>query len=128
MRLFLLGAFSLALALCMTSCSPFVDVVDMSKVPASQRAAAAKVRLYPPGDLHTSNFKYIGPVEANSCKLLMWDKPASESDALDQLRYKALVAGANAVMDFSCTRSGTDPYGTNCWNSVQCGGTAIRLK
>jgi hypothetical protein len=109
------------------ACGSFVDVVDMNKVAPEQRAAAIKVRLIPPGGQQPANFSYIGPVEANSCKNMMWDPPSSQSNAMEQLRYKALRAGGNAVMDFACTSSGTDAYGTNCWNSVQCGGTAIRV-
>lgn len=115
----------LAVLTCAAACGPFVDVVHMKDVPTQERAAAAKVRLIPTGAMNGNDFEYVGPVEATSCKSLLTDPPASRSDAIEQLRYKAMLAGANAVMDFSCTGSGTDTWGTNCWNSVQCGGTAI---
>ena len=112
----------------LSGCVPFVDVVKMDKVSLEQRASTAKVQVFPSGMYHSEKFDFVGPVEGYSCKHLTTDKPASESDATEQMRYKAMLMGANAVMDYSCTKNGTDTLGTNCWNTVQCGGTAILIK
>jgi hypothetical protein len=116
-----LGVFVLA------ACSAFVDVVDVNTVPQAQRAAASQVRIFMVGQGSQSpQSKYIGPVEAYSCKNKLWDKPASQANALEQLKIKAYRMGAASISDVTCTTAGTDAYGTNCWNTVQCGGTAFK--
>lgn len=107
---------------------PRVDTIDLSTLSPAERVAAAKVRVLPPGAPIAADADYLGPVEGFSCKHLLWDPPASESAALEQMRVRALRMGATAVADFTCTASGTDAYGTNCWNAVQCGGTAVRVR
>lgn len=72
--------------------------------------------------------RYIGPVEAWSCKFLMTSKPATKSDAIAQLRVKALRLGANAVIGVTYDNKGTDAFGTNCWETVHAAGTAVILK
>ncbi|HXP32023.1 MAG TPA: Rcs stress response system protein RcsF [Stellaceae bacterium] len=119
-----------AAAIALVGCiPPQIPTMNVAAVPPSERAAAAKVRVFPPGAAtEPTDFDYVGPVEGNSCKHLLWDPPASQSDALEQMRINALRMSATAVMDFTCTMASTDVYGTNCWNSVHCGGTAVRTK
>ena len=119
--------FSVFVAGALGACAPFVPVVDMASVSQQQRAAAAQVQVFQVGQNPPRPFTYVGSVQANSCKHLLWNAPASMSDAIEQLKLKTMQAGGDAVSDVACTRSGTDTYGTNCWNSVQCGGTAIKL-
>lgn len=116
-----------AAILMMAACAPRVPVLNVASVTPSERAAASKVRVLPPGAV-VADFDYVGPVEGNSCKHMMWEPPAAAADAIEQMRINAFRLGATAVMDFTCTPSGTDAYGTDCWNSVHCGGTAIRVK
>lgn len=109
------------------ACAPFVDVLDVSKVPQSERAAALNIELVPPGSPRPGKMTFIGPVEATSCKHWMTDPPSSRANATEQLKVKALRMGGDAVIDYSCDGAGTDAYGTNCWNSVTCAGTAVKL-
>jgi hypothetical protein len=109
-------------------CGPFVEVLDVRRVSSEERAAALNVDLLLPGMPRPQNMIFVGPVEATSCKNLLTDPPASRANATEQLKIKALRMGANAVVDFSCDASGTDTYGTNCWNSVSCAGSAVRLQ
>ena len=56
---------------------------------------------------------------------MMTDPPASKGDALLQLRLRASELGADTILDITFDTRGTDPFGTNCWESVQASGMAI---
>jgi hypothetical protein len=71
--------------------------------------------------------EYLGPLEAYSCKNLIFDPPASKGDALQQLRVKAAQMEADAIIDVNFDQQGTDTWGTNCWETVQASGMAVRL-
>ena len=114
------------LILAVAACTPLVDVMDVDKIQPGEREAAASVRIVPIGSPQTVTGKFMGSVEANSCKFLLWDKPPSQTNATIQLQIKALRLGADTVSNYACNRSGTDAYGTNCWGSVTCGGDAFK--
>ena len=116
---------SLALALPLLGCvGPLVDTVDVS--PQVEQSLVTRVPVFmigqdpPPASL-------IGPVEATSCMNKVWDPAASQDNALAQLRLKASQLGGTAVANVACGSDGTD-LATNCWQSVNCRGTAIILK
>lgn len=115
-------------ALAITSCAPFVDRVEMAKVPPQEAQAALGVRLFLVGTNYPEIVQTMGAITAYSCKNKMWDKPASTGDALAQLRLKALRLGANAVIDVTTDTRGTDTWGTNCWETVQASGTAVVIQ
>lgn len=116
-----LGSATL-LALC-AACDTPGDVIDIGKVPADQRGPDAVVRLVLSGEPLPANFSSRGQVEGNSCQEnAMLDPPASITDALEQLRFKALLAGGNAVTDVSCVEHGLGP---KCWSAIRCVGSAI---
>ena len=54
--------------------------------------------------------------------------PASKGNALTQLKVRAVELGANGVIDITFDYSGTDAWGTNCWESIQASGTAVMFK
>lgn len=116
------------LALLMASCAPWVEVLDVKGVTSDERQAAMRVQILPIGALRPSNIKYLSAIDATSCKHLLTDPPSSISNATEQLKIKAARIGANAVIDFSCSRSGTDALGANCWNSVSCAGQAAIIQ
>lgn len=103
---------------------PLVDTVDVS--PQVEQNLTTRVPVFmigqdpPPASL-------IGPVEATSCKNKVWDPAASQDNALAQLRLKASQLGGTAVANVACGSDGTN-LATNCWQSVNCRGTAILLK
>ena len=111
----------------LTACAPFVDVLDVKQITPEERATAMNVAIMPVGVPRPDKMTFVGPVEATSCKHVLTDPPASSANATEQLKIKAERMGANAVIDYACDRSGTDAYGTNCWNSVTCGGTAVKV-
>jgi hypothetical protein len=78
-------------------------------------------------DAPVSAMDHLDEVSAVSCRNKIWDKTASEEDALNQLRYRATLMGGNALAPVLCER----PEGTNllrnCWTSVTCHGAAVRV-
>ena len=44
------------------------------------------------------------------------------------LRLKALDLGADGIIDITFDTRGTDTWGTNCWESVQASGIAVKFK
>jgi hypothetical protein len=118
-----------ALCFALVACAPFVDRMKMSEVPPSELQASLSIQVIDQTLPQPTNIeKVIGPVEAWSCKHLMTSKPATKSDAIAQLRVKALRLGANAVIGVTYDREGTDALGTNCWNTVHAAGTAVQLR
>jgi uncharacterized protein YbjQ (UPF0145 family) len=59
--------------------------------------------------------------------LKLWDPPATNEDAIDQLRFKASRLGANGIAQVFCDSGGEFDLGKNCWSSVKCRGTAIEV-
>ena len=120
----------LVLGLLLTSCGPRVNVIKLSDLDSDVLTKASKVRIFkldsnqPTPEIE----KYLGEITAYSCKHLMTDPPASKGNALTQLKVRAVELGANGVIDITFDYSGTDTWGTNCWESIQASGTAVTLK
>ncbi|WP_139194627.1 hypothetical protein [Roseovarius tolerans] len=113
-------------ALLLSACGPLVEVNDTSKVNPATLTAASNVRVFTLGQNAPQNYSVIAPVSAFSCKNMMTDPPASQGDALLQLQIKALELGASAVVNVGFDLRGTDTFGTNCWETVQASGLAVR--
>lgn len=116
-------------ALLLCACVPArVPVTDVGAVLPEELAAALKVEAYTlEGSRPPVVARYLGPVRAFSCKHLLTDPPASRGDALTQLRVEALRLGADGIIDVTFDVRGTDALGTNCWQSVQASGTAVKF-
>lgn len=115
---------SVALAACI---GPLVDVIRMDRLPASERAAALRVTVFPLGTTIPPDAQVIGPVQAHSCKNLLTDPPATQGDALQQLQVRVVRLGGNGVGNVTFDTRGTDTLGTNCWQTVTASGIALRL-
>ena len=93
-----------------------MDRMKISEVPPAELQASLSVQVVDQTLAQPTKIaRYIGPVEAWSCKFMMTSKPATKSDAIAQLRVKALRMGANAVIGVTYDNKGTDAFGTNCW-------------
>ncbi len=119
---------AVAFAILLSACGTFVPVTDVTKIDPDVLKAALQLRTYVVGQTPDGSYSVIEPIDAYSCKHLFWDKPASKGDALKQLKYKAYAMGANAIMDVAFDTRGTDAWGTNCWETVQASGVAIKIK
>lgn len=123
-------AVGVALLVSLGACGTVAPVIDVKKVPAETLQASYRVRTYTPetASSYPAVSEYLGPVTAFSCKRLVTDPPASKGNALEQLRIKALDLKADAVVDVTFDARGTDTWGTNCWESVQVSGIAVKVK
>ena len=108
------------------ACGPLVDVTDVSEVSPEILAQATRVQTFTLEQGSPQNFTVVAPISAYSCKNKLYDPPASKGDALIQLQLKALELGANAVVNVTFDTRGTDALGTNCWETVQASGIAVR--
>tara|TARA_B100000959_G_C14641851_1_gene484605 strand:- start:140 stop:529 length:390 start_codon:yes stop_codon:yes gene_type:complete len=118
------------LGLLLSGCGPKVKVIKLSDVSPDILTKATKVRIFkldsnqPTPEIE----KYLGEITAYSCKHQAWDPPASKGNALTQLKVQAVELGATGVIDITFDYSGTDAWGTNCWESIQASGTAVTLR
>ncbi len=113
----------------LAACTPFVEVIDVSKVPPADMQAAQRIRIITIDNAAPPDVaEYLGPIDAFSCKAVMTDPPATRGNALQQLRYKALKLGADAIIEVTFDTRGTDTWGTNCWETVTASGSAVKLK
>ena len=122
------GAALLITTLLVSACDPFVPVTDTALVAPDLIQAARQIEVFTldnPSSLRPKAF--LGEVVSYSCKHLLTDPPASRGDALLQLRLEALKLGASAIVEVTFDTRGTDAYGTNCWETVQASGTAVRF-
>lgn len=69
----------------------------------------------------------LAPITATSCKNKLWDKDATNEDATNQLRLLSRQRGGNAVGNLVCEQSEGTSLAKNCWASVTCTGSAIKV-
>ena len=106
-------------------CGTGIEIAKIDQLPPETRAAMAEVALFNEHRPKDLRYKVLSSVESLSCRHFAWDPAPTLNDSLEQLKYKAIQAGGNAVIGVSCTRTGVD-YGTNCFKSVICEGTAVQ--
>ncbi len=119
------------IGLILSSCSgPKVEVLNFSTVEPEILAKASKLQIFKFDNVQPTPeiVEYIGELEAYSCKALAWDPPASQGNALKQLKIKAVKMGANGLIDITFDARGTDAWGTNCWETILASGTAVVFK
>lgn len=121
--------FLLLATLFVSACAPFVPVADLNTIPVAEKEAALKIRVYTiESGAYPEVETLLGSVVAYSCKHWLTDPPASKGDALTRLRLEALKLGANDIIDVTFDTRGTDTWGTNCWETVQASGSAVKFK
>ena len=119
--------FAAMMALALTvGCSPMVETTNVKDIEPEVLNKAAVIDVYMIGQKLPSKLAVIQPIEAFSCKHLVTDPPASTGDALLQLQLKALELDASAITNVTFDTRGTDTWGTNCWETVQASGLAVK--
>lgn len=118
-RIFAIGLTALTLL----GCGPFVEVVKVDEKSAG--TIRLQVQAYRSEQLNPSDYRVLEPVSATSCKNQLWDPPASQENALGQLRVKAQGLGGNGILNPVCGGLQPTSLTTNCWQSVTCAATAI---
>lgn len=116
---------SIASALLVSGCTPFVEVIKVDEQAA--RDLRSRIKKYPANSLAANQYKSLGSVSAISCKLNAWDPDSTPENATEQLLHKVDQKGGNAITNLVCDpREGTS-LNKNCWNTVTCRGLAIRV-
>jgi len=120
--------FLVALAALVGGCGAFVPVVNMQELPPAKRHAANSVQILNSSQLTTTKFKVITVIEGHSCQNKLTDPPATRAGAIEQIKYFASEAGANAVTNIQCGgREGTSTR-TNCWELISCTAEALKVE
>jgi hypothetical protein len=120
---------SLALVLATaTSCGSFVPVADLDDYPPEVRAKIAAIRIVGQGQAPNMKYSVLAMVEGHSCKNLLTDPPATRAAAIDQLKFGAYQAGANAIANVQCGAREPTSYHTNCWDLISCTAEAVTLE
>jgi len=90
--------------------------------------SADAVRLLTSRDVSSGEYTSIKQLSAVSCRQSTFGRRPSERDAIIDLQRQAFQAGADALLDARCRTSDGPDLLNNCWASVECIGTAIKLK
>lgn len=111
-----------------TGCAPFIPVVKVEELPASQKASIETMLTYEASDLASRKYTTIAQVEGFSCKDLLWSPSATQEDAVRQIKYWALQKGANAIARLTCGSKEGVSFLKNCWETIRCTADAIKLE
>lgn len=104
---------------------PFVRVIDVDEAAAEK--LKSEVKIYDSSELKNVKYERIDSIDATSCMNKLWDPPASEENAISQLRYRAVSLGGNGITNLLCGKEAGTSLRTNCWNSITCRGVAIKI-
>jgi len=115
----------LVVSAALSGCGPFVERHEVTRETAAR--LDDEIKVYEPAELASLKYTTLYGLESWSCKNKFWDPDPSRSDALTQMKLKAREAGATGIKDISCSGEGTS-LGTNCWSSLRCVGTAIKVE
>ena len=74
-----------------------------------------------------SNTTYFGAITAESCQYLLWDKPASNDDAISQLLFMSKRLGGTGIANVVCDKVEGTNYAKNCWSTIACHALAVRV-
>lgn len=74
-----------------------------------------------------SDTTYLGVITAESCQYLMWDKPASNDDAISQLLFMSKRLGGTGIANLVCDKAEGSNYAKNCWSTVSCQALVVRI-
>lgn len=107
-------------------CGPQVAVLKVD--PRTAMEARNAVKIYTTRQLVDKKYEDLGPIEATSCKSLMWEPVPTREDAVNQLRVRTINLGGNGLLNLMCdTREGTS-VSKNCWSSITCAASAISVE
>ena len=112
----------------LASCGPFVPVIDLRAVAPDVLDASGRVRVVTIDQRAPEVERFIGAITTYSVKSKLWDPPATRGNALAQARVKCVELGGNALINVTFDAQGTDPLGTNAWESVTCSCDVVVLK
>ena len=118
------GRWITFVALCSALAACAVDVIRLDE--AARAKAHLEVRYWESSQL-TRSYRTIQPIRATSCKRTWDDPPASQEDAIDQLRVKAAQLGANGITNLICDNLEFS-LSKNCWSAITCRASAVEVQ
>ncbi len=124
---FLKFVMSFVLVVFASGCvAPLVDVIDIDE--ATAISLNEEIAVFSSPDLSGMKYQQLGAITATSCKFRKWDPPATQENAITQLKYISNIQGGNGLAHLIC-----DPMeGTNlekrCWSSVTCRAVAVKTQ
>jgi RcsF lipoprotein len=89
---------------------------------------AQQVKVYQASDLANVKYTIVGPVDADSCKWMLWDQSPTEQGVTEQLLQKASAMNANGVTDLKCDNGTGSALARDCWSRIACTAQAINVK
>lgn len=112
----------------LAGCAPRLPIVDIEALPPEQRHATRTLPVYDRTHLIDREVEVLGVVEGYACQRRMLHPPASETTAVEQLKYRAAELGADGIRDIQCAVPMGPSTRTYCWGSVSCTAEAIRVR
>ena len=109
----------------LAGCGTRVGLVDHYDVPAADLRAYQDLEIAPAYSQDNPLYENLGLISGLSCNR-SGTQTADERDAIDQLKLKARLMGADAMTDPGCAASSGIDWANNCYTSVLC--EAIALK
>jgi Domain of unknown function (DUF4410)/RcsF lipoprotein len=97
--------------------------------PESSARVDSEVKLYEPSELASVKYFTITDAQSRSCRQKIWDPPASQENALAQMKLQASSIGANGITNLTCQdESSASALSQNCFSVVTCSGSLIKVK
>lgn len=114
-------AWAIWVAGCMTlSLGPSGKIDPDTAAKLAQRAP-----IYEESQLDPNNYIRVGSLTASECDNRFFGGPGRD-EMIAELRQKALLMGANGLIDVSCQR-GTTSEVHECFSSTGCSATALKV-
>jgi uncharacterized protein YbjQ (UPF0145 family) len=100
----------------------------ISSLTSGERERVSRIVFVESGEISKESYKYLGSVEGLACKRNAYavGEPTVE-EARQGVRIRAVLLGANAVINLLCEKNQSVDWGRNCWQSVVCVGDAINV-
>ena len=108
-------------------CANHVSLVDHYDVPSEDLVAYQQIKIAPLYSHDSPHYENLGPLAGLACDNT-GGSGADERDAIDQLKLKAALLGADAISPPGCGASTGVDWANNCWNSVLCEAAALRRR
>lgn len=118
------SAIFLMLPLLLISCMTNPRIENIS---SAQRSKLNKIEVHK-ADIDRP-YEIIGEVDGLSCNRNKYQaQDVSYDEALQGVKLKAVMLGADAVINTFCQKNSDTDWTNNCWASVKCIGDAIQYK
>jgi len=112
--------------LCTSGCASHVATMDHYELTLDELRAYRAVQIAPPFSENDSQYQPLGPVSGLSCSNHAGS--VDEREAVDQLKLKASLMGADLISTPGCGKSAGVDWSNNCWQSLLCEAVALKRR